>query len=114
MHRAATLFTEQHIHGVSFYANEYFLHCFEGEAESIDLIYQHILNHQDQNYRFCFLNNIEDFHFEAWQMKYVDRNGLVSIFCKKCGLNHFKPMSLSDQQIAELMQLLCSRTILNV
>ncbi|WP_373350344.1 BLUF domain-containing protein [Acinetobacter bereziniae] len=45
MHHAATFFTEQHIHGVSFYANEHFLHCFEGEAESIDLIYQHILNH---------------------------------------------------------------------
>ncbi|MFW1801446.1 BLUF domain-containing protein [Acinetobacter nematophilus] len=110
MRRAMTFFSEQHIHGVSFYANEYFLHCFEGDAKSIDLIYQHILNHQDQHCRFCFLNTIDEFHFAAWQMKYVDRNGLVSIFCKKCGLNHFKPMSLTDQQIIELMQILSART----
>lgn len=44
-------------------------------------------------------------------MKYVDRNGVVSIFCKKCGLNHFKPMSLTDQQIDELMQIVSVRTV---
>ncbi len=105
MKKSKQFFYEKDIHGVSFYANSHFLHCFEGNAEYIDMIYQHILSTSDSNYRFCFLNPISNFHFHRWNMKYVDKKSLVQIYCQKHGLETFAPMHLTDQQITDLMQL---------
>ena len=106
MHRSKQFFSEKNIHGVSLYANQHFLHCFEGDKQDIELIYQHILNHDEQNYRFCFLYQIQDFHFQTWQMKYVDKKSVVQLYCQQKGFTHFTPMYLTDEQIEELIYLL--------
>jgi len=112
MTRSKQFFAEKDIHGVSFYANEHFLHCFEGSVEHINMIYQYILNSHDRQCRFCFLNTIQKYHFQTWQMKYVDKKSLIQLYCQKNGLKQFTPMHLTDQQIAELMQMLCSENIM--
>ncbi len=108
MKRSKQFFSEKDIHGVSFYANSHFLHCFEGDAEYIDLIYQYILSTSNSNHRFCFLNPIQNFHFRTWKVKYVDKKSLVQVYCQKYGFNTFTPMHLTDQQITDLMQLICN------
>lgn len=107
MLRTKQFFIENNIHGVSFYANEYFLHCFEGDKKEIEIIYQYISQHNHQNYRFCFLHKINNFHFQTWQIKYVDQKSLVQLYCRKKGLHHFTPMHLTDQEIKELMDIIC-------
>lgn len=112
MQRSRQFFYEKNIHGITYYANEHFLHCIEGDKQDIDLIYQHILSHSDQNYRFCFLHQIQNFNFHMWQMKYVDKKGLVQLYCHKNGLEQFVPMNLTDTQIKELLCLICSENMM--
>ena len=109
MFRSKQFFNAKNIHGVSFYANEHFLHCFEGDKQEIEIIHQYILQYSHQKYRFCFLHQIQNFHFQTWQMKYVDQKSLVQLFCRKNGLLNFTPMHLTDQQIEELIELICTQ-----
>ena len=100
--------TKHDIHGVLYFADEYFFQCLEGD----ELIIQHLLEkllrdprHQDIK---LFQNNVleDEGHFSQWSMKYVRRNSQIQQYFQSKGYENFQPLDLKDDEIPDLLALL--------
>ena len=95
------------VQGVLYFADEHFFQCLEGE----EVVILHVLEklHKDPRHHQIKLfraGHVEQGHFSQWSMKYVRRNGKIQQYFESKGYNHFRPLSLDEQDIPALLKLL--------
>ncbi|RKG30234.1 BLUF domain-containing protein [Acinetobacter tianfuensis] len=95
------------IHGVLYYAEDYFFQCLEGDAELLEKLYAKIERDPRHHQLLRFANIcIEQQYFKHWSMKYVNRHSAVSNLFTKFGLKSFLPHQLTEDQIPVLLEML--------
>lgn len=96
-----------HIHGISYYGNNCFLQCLEGQKNQIDDLYQKILN--DQRYANKIVLAYQDIQcqsFKSWNMKYVMQDTNVQYFFNRHYCDRFNPYVLNEELVDELISML--------
>lgn len=100
--------TQHNIHGVLYFADEYFFQCLEGEEALIKFLFEKLIrdprHHQIKLFKTTAV--VEDGHFSQWSMKYVRRNSQIQQYFNDKGYDSFQPLSLKDEEIPELLALL--------
>lgn len=104
----ARSFNQKHqIYGVLYYSDGTYFQCLEGNKETIDGLYERII--QDKKHKNVYRFNdqiIEKIHFAKWSMKYVKDATKISRFFARLGLDKFQPYELNNENIGEFVDLL--------
>lgn len=93
--------------GVLYYAEGCFFQCLEGEAQTVESIFQRISkdSRHEQIYRFPD-SQVKQPHFSEWSMKYVHKHSEIASLFEKNGLSHFLPDQLNSEQLQALLKIL--------
>jgi len=99
--------TRHEIHGVLYYADDYFFQCLEGEEKHI-LILLEKLKKDPRHDEIVLLKTgaLKETNFSDWSMKYVGRNSKIQNYFKSLGHHHFAPNQLNVQSLDAFLSFL--------
>ncbi|WP_089605565.1 BLUF domain-containing protein [Acinetobacter piscicola] len=108
LNEARNFNTKHDIHGVLYFADQYFFQCLEGEDASIKFLFEKLIGdpRHHQIKRFKTTAVVDGGHFSQWSMKYVRCNSQIQQYFNAKGYDSFQPLDLKDDEVPELLALL--------
>lgn len=96
------------IYGVLYYGNNYFVQCLEGSKDKVEhLFYEKILKDpRHENCEVLSFENIEEYLFSTWHMKYAMMHKEVIEFFTTHHHGEFNPYLLNTSTIPAFIKLL--------
>lgn len=93
--------------GVLYFGDGCFFQCLEGEAEAVDTLYGKLeLDPRHRELQLISREDIEQFSFGAWSMKYIPSEKKIQALLRQEGLNTFDPYRFSPAGIRTMLSLL--------
>ncbi len=94
--------------GVLVYGNNFFFHCLEAPASTIDKVYQGaVSNPLDEQFKLLKREAISKYYFTGWEIKYFIREeALQQFFHQHYDQANFNPYLLDGEQLDEFIEIL--------
>ncbi|HEY8027186.1 MAG TPA: BLUF domain-containing protein [Burkholderiaceae bacterium] len=93
--------------GVLYFGDGCFFQCLEGEADAVDTLYGKLeIDPRHRELQLISREDIEQFSFGAWSMKYIPAEKKIQALLRQEGLNTFDPYRFSPAGTRAMLALL--------